>query len=116
MTLYQNNIASWRRKDHQAEGWIARTPLRVGVVLGVALLGLLYVVQMTRQATYGYTLSDIQKEIGVLEQENRRVENQIATYRSLQHIQQRLAVSDLVPVDPGEVLYLHAPGTAVARR
>jgi hypothetical protein len=59
-------------------------------------------------------MADLQRTITELEQENQKLEFEIAKYRSMQSIQDRLAQMNLVAV--GDVEYLDIVGNTVARR
>lgn len=117
MTVYTAKLTpAWGQSAPLSWEWLWSASSRIVIVSFIILLSVFYVVQMTRQATRGYTMSALQKQIQELEQENLRLENQIAAQGSLGSIQARLAQMDLVPVDPHDVAYAHLSGTAVARR
>lgn len=87
---------------------------RACVVACVALFAILYVAQTGASAARGYEVSDLERRIQTLSQETGSLDVQIATHRSMESIQTRLASLGMVPVT--DVAYLSAVGTAVARR
>lgn len=65
-------------------------------------------------STKGYEINEIEGQIQALEQENQKLEFEIANHRSMQSIQSRLPSLDLVATD--NVKYVTLTGSAVARR
>ncbi len=90
------------------------TTFRFTALLFMLVFGVLYVMQTSSVSTKGYDINELQRQITKLEQDNQRLEFEIATNRSMQSIQQRLSGMDLVAVDTME--YGTLVGTAVARR
>ncbi|MBI4993059.1 MAG: hypothetical protein HZC26_02905 [Candidatus Magasanikbacteria bacterium] len=80
----------------------------------VVVFGVMYVAQTNAISTKGYTMNDIEKQIQALEQENQKLEFEIANYRSMQSIQSRLTNLDLVASE--NIKYVTLTGSAVARR
>lgn len=80
----------------------------------MVVFGVMYVAQTNAISTKGYTMKDIEGQIQALEQENQKLEFEIATHRSMQSIQSRLSNLDLVATD--NVKYVTLTGSAVARR
>lgn len=73
------------------------------------------VVEISSLSARGYEMSKLEKQIHEMEQENNSLELQIAEYRSLESIQNRLERLNLVAVSSPEYLSLD-PHKQVARR
>lgn len=70
--------------------------------MGLAVIVLVFLVfdvmQTSVASTKGFKISQLQKDIVALEQDNRQLAVKIATYQSMQHIQSRLGNLKLEPV------------------
>ncbi len=69
---------------------------------------------MNTVSAQGFVMSDLEKRIIELERENKKLDVQIASYRSVQSIESRLGGVGLVAA--GELRYVNPVGTSVARR
>ena len=87
---------------------------RAGLLVVICAVGILYVLQTSSISTKGYKISELGKQVQNLKQENERLEFSIATNRSMQSIQERLKVLNLVVEGNPEFVVL--AGTAVAMR
>ena len=103
-----------RQKRLAIKRWFLSTTFRAGLMMMVMVFGVLYVMQTSSLSTKGYEISDLEQQIEVLEQDNQKLEFQIATHRSMDSIQTRLASMNLVSSD--NVEYVTLLGTAVALR
>ena len=114
MTKYQNQYKTMRERRIAIRQWLLSTSFRAVLVTVVALFGVMYVVQISSASTKGYEISDLNKQIQSLEQENQRLEFEVATHRSMKSIQERLQGTNLVVAD--DIQYVTLVGTAVAMR
>ncbi|MBU0661386.1 hypothetical protein KKG22_04395 [Patescibacteria group bacterium] len=90
------------------------TTFRV-ILLGAMIFVLvLDVMQTSVVSTKGYDISLYERKIEQLEHEHRRLQVQIAEYRSMKSIQERLASLELVSADMPE--YVILVGSTVASR
>ncbi|MEK7643841.1 MAG: hypothetical protein AAB390_00885, partial [Patescibacteria group bacterium] len=80
----------------------------------LVIFGLSFVAETNALSTKGYTISALEDDITELENQNRRLEAEIARYQSLSSIKERIKESNLVAVGTPE--FLNAPGTAIAKR
>jgi cell division protein FtsL len=80
----------------------------------MAVFGVLYVLQTNSLSTKGYEIGDLQRQISALQHDNEGVEVDIASYRSMKSIQERLKKLSLV--DATDTQYVNVVGTAVAER
>ena len=80
----------------------------------IVVFGVLYVMRTNAISTKGYEMNNIEGQIQALEQENQKLEFEIATHRSMQSIQSRLPNLNLTTTD--DVKYVTLTGSAVARR
>lgn len=103
-----------RQKKHEARKWLLSATCRFAFGAFVVVFGILYVAQTNAFSTKGYEINEIEGQIQALEQENQKLEFEIATHGSMQSIQSRLPSLDLVAVDG--VKYVTLTGSAVARR
>ncbi|HYE59706.1 MAG TPA: septum formation initiator family protein [Candidatus Kapabacteria bacterium] len=110
--MYQEKTMREKRKALQL--WMVSTTSRVVLCGCVILFGVLYILETSAISTKGYEMSDLQKQIQELEQENERIDVAIADHRSMESIERR--VKDLNLVLAGDVTYVSPVGTAVARR
>jgi len=103
-----------RQRKMAVRQWLLSTSFRAGLLVVIAFFGIMYVAQTSSASTKGYEIRDIEKQLQTLEQENQKLEFEIATHRSMQSIQSRLQNTNLVVADNME--YVTLVGTAVARR
>lgn len=104
-----------RRVDRLAwRSLLFSTGARIGLTIFVLTFLVLDVMQTSVASTKGFKISQLQNNIAVLEQENRRLSVQIASYQSMQSIQQRLQGLALVPVDA--VSYARIADTTIVQR
>ena len=90
------------------------TMFRATLLVTVCLFGVMYLFQTSSLSTKGYTISELERQVQKLEQENRRLEVNISEHRSIASVMQRLEEKDFVNT---EVLtYVSDFGTAVAVR
>ena len=114
MMMYSCHNTNMRKKKRGFIRLIGNRSLRASLSVSIIVLSFFYVMQTNAASTKGYLMSDLENQIKTLEQENRRLEVEIAKNQSMQSIQERLAQVDLVAIDHAD--YLNVVGTAVAQR
>lgn len=96
----------------------ARLPHSAAVRLFLLMFVLLgavgYIGVVSKTATTGYLISDLEAQTKELERENQQLEIAVAEYTSMQTIKKRL--QRLGMEQSGDVQYLTPVGSAVARR
>lgn len=107
---YSSSIASNRRgyahRNHNAVSFIAseRTlgPISNTVILIIlaCLIGLLYLTQVTRTNSYGYTINDLQSQQTQLQNQKADLEVAAARLQSLDRVAQSQVAQGLVSVAP----------------
>ncbi len=110
-----SNHQTLRQKRQAVRQWLYGTTFRALLLTVFLVFGLMYVVQTSSLSTKGYEINDLEKQIQVLEQENQRLELQIASNRSMNSIQERLVGLNMVEAG-GSVEYVSLTGNAVAMR
>lgn len=114
MSPYLQRQPTIRQKKLAVRRWLLSTAFR-SVLVGVfCLFGVLYVLQTSAVSTKGYAINDFKKQIQTLEDENQKLEFEIATHRSIQSIEERLKTTQLVVAD--NIEYVTLVGSAVALR
>jgi cell division protein FtsB len=88
--------------------------VRIILVACIFSLIVLQVLATSRSSTAGYTMNEYQAHIQQLKQENQRLDVEIATYRSMANIQQRLEGTSFVATAGAQFITL--VGSDVARR
>ncbi len=99
MQAYTSKIQLNRQNKEALRAWMFSTSFRATLVVGIVAFGILYVLQMTALSTKGFAITDLQKQLTSLKHSDRDLTVQIAQYRSMTSLQQRLVTLDLVPVD-----------------
>ena len=112
MILLKTKKQTMRQKKISEKRWLMSKTTRVVLIFGIFLFSFLYLGQMNSVSTKGYAISDLEKEINNLEQENERLQFKIAKLGSLQNIQERMGGLQMVSVD--NVEYLRMPGNFMA--
>lgn len=114
MNAYIKKKPTLREKRKSLQRMFVSTTFRT-VLLGVILLfGMLYLFKINTVSAQGFVISDLETRIVELERENKKLDVQIASYRSVQSIESRLNGVGLVSA--GELQYVSSVGTSVARR
>lgn len=92
----QQNTISFRRNERTL-GPVSNTVI---LLVLAALLGLLYLTQVTKTNAYGYKISSLQKQQAALKAEHDNLELASANWQSLHRVQQSQAAQNLSPVSP----------------
>ncbi len=103
-----------RQKRQKLHRLILSASFRAGLVVFILVFGFLFIWQTNSVSTKGYSMSDLEGQVKVLEQENRKLEVKIAENTSMQNIQNRITNSGLVVVD--KIEYMSMVGSVVVQR
>lgn len=112
-----NQFANYSSKREIKMQWrksFFNSSISVGIFCLGIVFGIMYIVQTNSISTKGYEMSDLEEQITLLEQENQKLEFQIASNKSMKSIQSRLAGTELVVADSFQ--YGSLVGTAMAMR
>ena len=112
-----NQFANYSSKREMTMQWRKKffnSSISVGIVCIGVVFGIMYIVQMNSISTRGYEMSDLENQITLLEQENQKLEFQIASNKSMKSIQSRLVGKVFVAADTYQ--YGSLVGTAMAMR
>lgn len=82
---------------------------RVFLTLLVVVLLVLYVVRLATVSVKGYDISSLQTQVNTLQEENQRLEFEIAKNASMQSIQTRLKRIQFVPAQNPEFATIKPP-------
>lgn len=95
-------------------GWLASPVCRIALCIVTALLGVLYIAQVSAMTATGYDLAALEERREVLRRDHERLGLQIAEHQSMTAIEKRITDLQFVAVDT--VQYLTHQDTVVARR
>ena len=110
-----NKYETLRQKKQAFRQWIFSTTFRFTLITMLLVFGVLYLMQTSSLSTKGYEINDLEKQIQALEQENQKLGFEVATHRSMNSIQNRLAGLSMVEAG-NNVEYVTLVGSAVAMR
>lgn len=110
MTSYHEQHTATRSRIRSYDTPLMRTAMIICALVAVVM----YVVQTSTLATRTFVIHDLETELRSLEQEQRRLDIQIAEARALRTVESRLAGTEFV--ETTQVAYLSTPGTIVAQR
>ncbi len=88
--------------------------VRIALCSVIIALGIGYSVVISNVSTKGYELTDVERQITQLREENQKLRLSVAEFRSLSTVQKRMQALGMVPVD--EVTYVAVGGSSVAAR
>jgi len=112
MTNYQQKQKTLRDKKLAIKKLLLSTAFRISLIVLILILGVVYLLQTTFLSTKGYEITELDKKIENLEQENQKLEFEIASNSSMKNIQERLQNSNMVAVN--NVEYITLLGNTVA--
>jgi hypothetical protein len=81
-------------------------------MLFIAVFGVMYITKTTDMATRGYMISDLENTVLTLKHDTKRMDVDIAYYKSMKSIQERLSKINLV--SSSDITYLTSIRSAVA--
>ncbi len=111
-SVYHNNLIKQERMDYSK--LFQSITFRVFLTILCLVLLVVYVVRISTISVKGYDISALQKQARELQDENQKLEFQIAQNASMQSIQQRLKTIQFVPADKTEFVNLAPP--VIAKR
>ena len=114
MNAYSKKRQTLRQKKEAVRKILVSTSFRSILCVLTVVFGFMYVWQTNTVSTKGYQISDLERQIQELGYETRKLEVDIAQYKSMQNLQERLSQTSLVLVT--DVDYMTVVGTAVAKR
>ncbi|MFH1947239.1 MAG: hypothetical protein ABIJ23_03735 [Candidatus Magasanikbacteria bacterium] len=110
-----SNHQTLRQKRQAVRQWFFGATFRVALLTVFLVFSFMYIVQTSSLSTKGYEINDLEKQVQAMEQENQRLELQIASNRSMNSIQERLLSLNMVEAG-SNVQYVSLTGNAVAMR
>ncbi len=114
MNAYIKKKPTLREKRLAVQRWFVSTTCRALLLGCILVFGVLYLFKINTVSTQGFVISDLETKIEQLERDNKRLDVQVATNRSMKSIEERLQGMEFVAA--GEMQYVHPVGTAVALR
>lgn len=114
MNSYLEKKQTLRQKKEVLNKLFLSTSFRLSLFTFILVFGVLYILKTTSVSTKGYVISDLEKQVATLEYENRKMDVQVAKYKSMQNLQARISDTDLVIVS--NVEYLDIFESSVAKR
>lgn len=107
-------MPTMREQKARVHALLVSTSFRIFLIVFTIIVGTLYVIQTTGVSTKGYEITALERQLVELGHETKKLDVQIAEYRSMQHIEHRLADLDMVPAD--KMVYMSSGGAQVAKR
>jgi len=114
MNAYLKKKPTLRDKRRAVQRWFLSTTCRTLLLVGVVVLSVLYLLKVNTVSTQGFVINDLENSIVELERENKKLDVQIASHRSMKSIEDRLKGMTLVAVE--DMQYVTPVGTSVALR
>lgn len=111
-SAYHENLIKSERID--SSKIFQSMSFRIFLAVLCLVLLVLYVIRISTISVKGYDISALQKQARDLQDENQKLEFQIAQNASMQSIQQRLKTIQFVPADKTEFVNLAPP--VIAKR
>ncbi|PIR76033.1 MAG: hypothetical protein COU32_04310 [Candidatus Magasanikbacteria bacterium CG10_big_fil_rev_8_21_14_0_10_42_10] len=113
MNAYLKKTPTLREKRLAVQHWLVSTTFRSMLLVAIVIFGVLYLFKINTVSTQGFVISDLQDQVTQLERENKRLDVEVASHRSMNSIEGRLSGTNLVAV--GDMQYVTPVGTAFAR-
>ena len=106
--LYPNHAQKMKQAKHSFD-FLASNAFRIFLTILTLTLLVLYVVRLSTVSVKGYDISALQKEVKTLQDEQARLQFEIAKNGSMQNIQNRLKSIQFVPIEKPEFASLQSP-------
>jgi cell division protein FtsL len=103
------NTSQTRRVSHL----LSSHTFRVFLTIFTLILLIVYVVRLSTVSIKGYDISALQKQVKTLQDDDNKLQFEIAKNGSMQNIQERLKNVQFVPVEKPEFASLQPPVVAV---
>jgi len=113
MVSCPNHLTLREKKCAWQEMLLGKT-CRIFCLIFVVVFGLLYVLKVSTLSAKGCEITDLEKQIQTLQNENQKLEFEIATNRSMKSIEERLKSMNLVVAD--KIEYVTIAGNSIARK
>lgn len=78
----------------------------------LCLLSLFYLAQANQTATNGYQIRELEEELDVLKEENKKLELKAAELQSVRKVEEGVKHLNMIPID--KLMYITPAGTVVA--
>ncbi|MBD3311493.1 MAG: hypothetical protein GF349_03285 [Candidatus Magasanikbacteria bacterium] len=114
MNRFAQKRQTLRQQKKASKNWFLGKTFRVSLIALVIVLGVLFLGKISSVSTKGFAISDLEEKKSELERETGKLEVEIAKYRSMKSIQERLAQIEMV--ESGEMEYVVSVGSEFARR
>lgn len=114
MNAYLKKKPTLREKRLAVQRWLVGTTFRGLLLSCIIVFGILYLFKVNTVSTQGFVISDLERKIVDLGRENKKLDVEIASQRSMYSIEKRLDKMELVYVD--NMIYVTPVGTTVALR
>lgn len=79
-------------------------------IVGIAIVGGVYLTVTAQAATYGRRVQAVREEISEVERDIQDMQAELAYLTSAEYMAARIEGSDYIPVNPNRVTYLVVPG------
>ncbi|OGH66407.1 MAG: hypothetical protein A3B90_00135 [Candidatus Magasanikbacteria bacterium RIFCSPHIGHO2_02_FULL_41_13] len=109
---YHDNLITEKRK-RELPPFLSSNIFRIFLTLLAFVLLILYVVRLSTVSVKGYDISALQKQVKILQDEENKLQFEIAKNGSMQSIQNRLKTVQFVPAEKPEFAVIAPPIVAV---
>lgn len=101
-------------KNHrEMPAFLSGNGFRIFLTVLTLVLLVLYVVRLSTVSVKGYDISALEKQVKTLQEDDRKLQFEIAKNGSMQNIQDRLRSGQFVPAEKPEFASLQPPAVAV---
>ena len=112
--MYMDKKQTIREKRMIMKRLVLSNYFRYGFAIFIFFFSVSHIINLSVMSTKGYDITDLQKQITVLERENQKLEFKIAKNSSMSSIQERMNGMNMVAAD--KVEYMTITGSVMARR
>lgn len=115
LTIIQSNNLTPGRRKKLISRKIRTGPVTLAIITItlVCLLGLFFLAQVFQSSTKGYEITDLEKRVEELKEQNKLLEIKAAELRSFENIKSEAEKLNLIPSN--EIVYIRQSGRSVAR-
>lgn len=108
-TVYRENFRASSQARVEVANLLLSTSFRIVLILASLVLLVLYVAHLSTASVKGYDISALEKQVKTLQEENSKLEFEIAKLGSMQNIQERLRSIQFVQVEKPEFALIQSP-------
>ncbi len=112
MNAYLKKKPTLREKRQAVKRVVVSKTFRGFLVASTLVFGVLYLFKINTVSAHGFVISELETKLVELERENKKLDVQIASHRSVQSIEARLGGLGLVVA--GDIQYAKQVGTSIA--